>query len=64
VDFQVSGSVDHPKSNLMENLVGRDLKELGGVINSFLGGGKSERPKKKKPAETEPEAPPAPVPSP
>jgi uncharacterized protein involved in outer membrane biogenesis len=64
VDFQVGGSVDHPKSNLMENLVGRDLKELGGVINSFLGGGKSERPKKKKPAGTQPEAPPAPVPSP
>jgi uncharacterized protein involved in outer membrane biogenesis len=64
VDFQVGGSVDHPKSNLMENLVGRDLRDLGGVINSFLGGGKSERPKKKKPAGTEPEAPPAPVPSP
>ena len=64
VDFQVGGSVDHPKSNLMENLVGRDLKDLGGVINSFLGGGKSERPKKKKPAGTQLEAPPAPVPSP
>jgi uncharacterized protein involved in outer membrane biogenesis len=64
VDFQVGGSVDHPKSNLMENLVGRDLKDLGGVINSFLGGRKSERPKKKKPAGTESETPPAPVPSP
>jgi hypothetical protein len=64
VDFQVGGSVDRPKSNLMENLVGRDLKDLGGVINSFLGGGKSERPKKKKPAGTELEASPAPVPSP
>jgi AsmA-like protein len=64
IDFQVGGSVDRPKSNLMENLVGRDLKELGGVINSFLGGGKSERPKKKKPPGTQLEAPPAPVPSP
>ena len=64
VDFQVGGSVDHPKSNLVESLVGRDLKDLGGVINSFLGGGKSERPKKKKPAGTELETPPAPVPSP
>ena len=64
VDFQVGGSVDRPKSNLMENLVGRDLKDLGGVINSFLGGGKSERPKKKKPAGTESDAPPAPIPSP
>ncbi|PYK85353.1 MAG: hypothetical protein DMF47_10510 [Verrucomicrobia bacterium] len=64
VDFQVGGSVDHPKSNLVENLVGRDLKDLGGVINSFLGGGKSERPKKKKPAGTQLETPPAPVPSP
>ena len=64
VDFQVGGSVDHPKSNLVENLVGRDLKDLGGVINSFLGGGKSERPKKKKPAGAQLETSPAPVPSP
>jgi len=63
LDFQVGGSVDRPKSNLMENLVGRDLKDLGGVINSLLGGGQGDRPKRKKPARAHPEAP-APAPSP
>jgi AsmA-like protein len=48
VAFQVSGNVDHPKTNLMDKLVGGDLKNLGGVLNSLFGGGKSERPKKKK----------------
>jgi type II secretion system protein N len=48
VAFQVSGNVDHPKTNLMDKLVGGDLKNLGGVLNSLFGGGKSERPKKQK----------------
>ncbi len=47
VDFQVSGTLDRPKSNLVEKVVGRDLKDLGGMINSLLGGSKSERKKKK-----------------
>jgi type II secretion system protein N len=63
LDFQVAGSVEHPKSNLVENLMGRDLRDLGGVINSLLGGGETERPKKRKPTRTPPEAP-SPVPSP
>ena len=63
LDFQVGGSVDRPKSNLVENLVGRDLRDLGGMINSLFGGVPSERPKKKKPASPQPEAP-APAPSP
>jgi hypothetical protein len=45
IDFQVSGTVDRPSTNLMERLVGRDLS---GMINSFFGGGKKERAKKKK----------------
>jgi hypothetical protein len=32
----------------MDKLVGRDLKDLGNVINSLFGGGKQERSKKKK----------------
>jgi hypothetical protein len=45
LDFQVGGSVDRPSTNLIDRLVGRDL---GNVINSLFGGGKRERPKKKK----------------
>ena len=50
VGFQVTGTVGRPKTNLMDKLIGRDLKDLGSVINSFMGGGKSERAKKKKAA--------------
>jgi hypothetical protein len=58
VEFEVNGTVDHPKSNLVQKLVGRDLKDLGSVINSFLGG-KSERKKKKSAQNNEPEPSPA-----
>ena len=51
VGFQVSGTVGRPKTNLMDKLIGRDLKDLGSVINSFIGGGKSEKAKKKKAAD-------------
>jgi type II secretion system protein N len=50
VDFQVSGTIDRPKSNLMERVVGRDRKDF--VSGFFGGGGKSDRPKKKKSAGT------------
>jgi hypothetical protein len=50
VSFQVSGTVGRPKTNLMDKLIGRDLKDLGSVINSFIGGGKSDKAKKKKAA--------------
>ncbi|MDX6527684.1 MAG: AsmA protein [Gaiellales bacterium] len=49
LNFQVSGTVGRPKTNLMDKLIGRDLKDLSSVINGLMGGGKSE--KKKKPAE-------------
>ncbi len=45
VDFLVSGTIERPKSNLFEKVVGRDFKDL---VNS-LWGGKSDRSKKKKP---------------
>ena len=61
VDFQVSGTVDRPKSNLVEKVVGRDLKDL---VSGFLGGGGKSNRKKNKPAQITPtpveESPPAP----
>jgi hypothetical protein len=45
LDFQVGGSVDRPSTNLMDQLVGRDL---GNVIDRLFGVGKTERSKKKK----------------
>jgi len=49
LNFQVGGTVGRPKTNLMDKLIGRDLKDLSSVITGLLGGGKSE--KKKKPAD-------------
>src|SRR4051794_18327090 len=47
VGFQVTGTVGRPKTNLMDKLIGRDLKDLSSVITGLMGGGKSD--KKKKP---------------
>jgi type II secretion system protein N len=47
VDFEVSGTLERPKTNLLEKVVGRDLKDL---VNSFWGG-KGDKPKKKKEAQ-------------
>ncbi|HEX4629716.1 MAG TPA: AsmA-like C-terminal region-containing protein [Chthoniobacterales bacterium] len=58
VSFQVGGTVGRPKTNLMDKLIGRDLKDLSSVISGLIGGGKS----KKKPAE-EPAASASPTPS-
>ena len=54
LNFKVTGTVERPKTDLMDKLVGPELKDLSGVISSFLGG-KSERPKKQK--KPEPAAP-------
>ena len=40
VDFEVTGTLERPKTNLLEKVVGRDLKDL---VNSFWGGGKGEK---------------------
>jgi hypothetical protein len=76
VNFQVSGTVGRPKTNLMDKLIGRDLKDLSSVITGLMGGGKSEKKKKKAaedaaapaspaatpvPAEASPSAAPSPV---
>jgi type II secretion system protein N len=50
VDFEVSGTLEHPKTNLMERVVGRDLKD---IVGGLFGRKKSDRPKKKKPAGAE-----------
>ena len=60
LDFQVGGTIDRPKTNLMDRLVGRGLKDL---FNEFMGSGKSKK-KHGTPAETpSPEASPAMTPS-
>lgn len=38
VAFNISGTVERPKTNLMDKLVGRDLKDLGSMINAFMSG--------------------------
>jgi type II secretion system protein N len=43
VNFQVGGTVGRPKTNLMDKLIGRDLKDLTSVLSDFLGGGKSKK---------------------
>jgi AsmA-like C-terminal region/AsmA family len=45
LDFKVGGSIDRPSTDLMDRLVGRDLSSM---LNSLFGGGKTDRPKKKK----------------
>ncbi|MEY2439054.1 MAG: hypothetical protein QOI34_439 [Verrucomicrobiota bacterium] len=45
IKFEVGGTVDHPKTNLMEKVVGRNLKDF---VNGLFGGTKSDRPKRKK----------------
>jgi type II secretion system protein N len=60
VSFQVGGTVGRPKTNLMDKLIGRDLKDLSSVITSLIGGGKS---KKKSAEESAPAASASPTPS-
>jgi hypothetical protein len=46
LNFEVGGTVGRPKTNLMDKLIGRDLKDLSSVITGLIGGGKSEKKKK------------------
>ncbi|HEX8490755.1 MAG TPA: AsmA-like C-terminal region-containing protein [Chthoniobacterales bacterium] len=61
VSFQISGTVGRPKTNLVDKLIGRDLKDLSSVISGLIGRGKSDRPKKKKAAEEAAAVTPVPV---
>jgi hypothetical protein len=51
VDFQVNGSIDRPRTNLVEKVVGRNLKDF---VNGLFGG-KSDRPKRKRASEAVPD---------
>jgi len=44
IEFQVGGTIEKPSTNLVEQVVGRDISSM---LNSFFGG-KKDRPKKKK----------------
>jgi len=46
IEFQVGGTVERPSTNLVEQVVGRNISSM---LNSFFGG-KKDRPKKKKKA--------------
>src|SRR5438270_5962704 len=41
--FHVSGTVDRPRTDVMERAVGADLKGLGGEIDALLGRGKGQK---------------------
>jgi hypothetical protein len=61
VAFQVGGTVERPTSDLLEKLVGRDLKDIGSAISGLLGGHeKKPKPKKNEPPRGE-EPPPSPT---
>ena len=46
IEFQVGGTIERPSTNLVEQVVGRDISSM---LNSFFGG-KKDRPKRKKKA--------------
>src|SRR4029079_11440506 len=56
IEFQVGGSVERPSTNLVEQVVGRDITSM---FNSFFGG-KKDRSKKKKKSVGNPTASPSP----
>lgn len=41
--FHIGGTLEKPKTNLMERAVGVDLKNLGGVIDALFGRGKGKK---------------------
>ena len=54
LDFKISGTVDRPRTDLMNKLVGRDLQDLGGVISSLFGHAKKKK-KEEPPASPRPQ---------
>lgn len=36
ISFTIGGTVERPTSDLLEQLVGRDIKDIGGMLNSLL----------------------------
>jgi type II secretion system protein N len=48
IDFDVNGTIDNPKSNLLERLLGKNLEgQAINLIQSFLGGGRKQKDDKK-----------------
>jgi type II secretion system protein N len=58
LQFHVGGTVEKPKTDLVERAVGTDFKNLGGVIDALLGHGKGK--KKKNPEMNTPSPSPSP----
>jgi len=58
--FHISGTVDRPRTDLMERAVGADLRDLGGVIDALLGRGKGKKKKNANAATPAPSAAPTP----
>lgn len=48
IEFRVGGTVDRPSTNLVEQVVGRDISSM---LNTFFGGKKNRQKKKKKTGE-------------
>src|SRR5204862_8017709 len=61
IEFQVGGTIDRPSTNLVEQVVGRDISSM---LDSFFGGKKDRLKKKKKPTEEAITAAPSPAISP
>jgi hypothetical protein len=45
LQFHVGGTLDKPKTDLLDRAVGTDLKNLGGVIDALLGHTKGKKKK-------------------
>ena len=60
IEFQVGGTVERPSTNLVEQVVGRDISSM---LNSFFGGKKDRQKKKKKRVEDAAPATPGPSPA-
>jgi len=58
--FHISGTVERPRTDLMERAVGADLKDLGGVIDALLGRSKGKKKKNADAATPAPSAAPTP----
>jgi uncharacterized protein involved in outer membrane biogenesis len=58
VEFEVNGTIDRPKTNLVDRVVGRNLKDF---VNGLLGGGKSDRSKRKRSQDSAHDASPEPT---
>lgn len=43
IDFHISGTLERPKTDLMDKVVGHDLRDLGGVISSLFGHAKKKK---------------------